>query len=115
MVQQCTKFLLEALKNNKPEQGALQTRLLEMNLMTAPQVHILPLSCIFHTTNLYNLSRLCGIGIVSLNMGYCPNHEYLFKLSYRPYNVPFVLTKLLYGIFTASTSIPLGVMWLTVT
>ena len=38
MVQQCTKFLLEALKNNKPEQGALQTRLLEMNLMTAPQV-----------------------------------------------------------------------------
>ena len=38
MVQQCTKFLLEALKNNKPEQAALQTRLLEMNLMTAPQV-----------------------------------------------------------------------------
>jgi len=40
MVQQCTKFLLEALKNNKPEQAALQTRLLEMNLMTAPQVRV---------------------------------------------------------------------------
>ncbi|KAI1382048.1 clathrin heavy chain [Hypoxylon crocopeplum] len=38
MVQQATAFLLEALKENKPEQGHLQTRLLEMNLMNAPQV-----------------------------------------------------------------------------
>ncbi|CAH4033849.1 clathrin heavy chain [Pieris brassicae] len=38
MVQQCTAFLLDALKNNKPEEGPLQTRLLEMNLMSAPQV-----------------------------------------------------------------------------
>ncbi|KAG8038473.1 hypothetical protein G9C98_006169 [Cotesia typhae] len=38
MVQQCTAFLLDALKNNKPSEGALQTRLLEMNLMSAPQV-----------------------------------------------------------------------------
>ncbi|KAI9221518.1 hypothetical protein BC828DRAFT_404854 [Blastocladiella britannica] len=38
MVQQATAFLLEALKENKPEQGPLQTRLLEMNLMHAPQV-----------------------------------------------------------------------------
>ena len=38
MVQQCTSFLLDALKNNRPHEGALQTRLLEMNLMTAPQV-----------------------------------------------------------------------------
>ena len=40
MVQQCTSFLLDALKNNRPGEGALQTRLLEMNLMTAPQVHV---------------------------------------------------------------------------
>lgn len=26
MVQQCTAFLLDALKNNRPEEGALQTR-----------------------------------------------------------------------------------------
>lgn len=26
MVQQCTAFLLDALKNNKPEEGPLQTR-----------------------------------------------------------------------------------------
>jgi clathrin heavy chain len=38
MIQQATAFLLDALKENKPEQGHLQTRLLEMNLMHAPQV-----------------------------------------------------------------------------
>ncbi|KEI41487.1 uncharacterized protein L969DRAFT_58574 [Mixia osmundae IAM 14324] len=38
MIQQATAFLLEALKNNQPEQGHLQTRLLEMNLGAAPQV-----------------------------------------------------------------------------
>ncbi|KAJ3211483.1 hypothetical protein HDU67_004519 [Dinochytrium kinnereticum] len=38
MVQQATSFLLDALKENKPEHGALQTRLLEMNLLHAPQV-----------------------------------------------------------------------------
>lgn len=38
MVQQATSFLLDALKENKPEHGALQTKLLEMNLLHAPQV-----------------------------------------------------------------------------
>ena len=38
MVQQCTSFLLDALKNNRPSEGHLQTRLLEMNLVSAPQV-----------------------------------------------------------------------------
>ncbi|CRK24292.1 hypothetical protein BN1708_013907, partial [Verticillium longisporum] len=38
MIQQATAFLLDALKENSPEQGQLQTRLLEMNLMNAPQV-----------------------------------------------------------------------------
>ncbi|CAD6503888.1 BgTH12-05632 [Blumeria graminis f. sp. triticale] len=38
MVQPATAFLLDALKENKPEQGQLQTRLLEMNLINAPQV-----------------------------------------------------------------------------
>jgi clathrin heavy chain len=32
-LQQATAFLLDALKNNKPDEGPLQTRLLEMNLM----------------------------------------------------------------------------------
>ncbi len=38
MIQQATSFLLDALKENKPEHGPLQTRLLEMNLLHAPQV-----------------------------------------------------------------------------
>ncbi|UYV68263.1 CLTC [Cordylochernes scorpioides] len=38
LVQQCTSFLLDALKNNRPAEGPLQTRLLEMNLLTVPQV-----------------------------------------------------------------------------
>jgi len=38
MIQQCTSFLLDALKNNNPSEGHLQTRLLEMNLLSAPQV-----------------------------------------------------------------------------
>merc|ERR1719331_3083425 len=37
-LQQATSFLLDVLKGNKPEEGPLQTRLLEMNLMAAPQV-----------------------------------------------------------------------------
>ncbi|CAF1404477.1 unnamed protein product, partial [Didymodactylos carnosus] len=37
LIQQCTAFLLDALKNNREDQGHLQTRLLEMNLMQAPQ------------------------------------------------------------------------------
>ena len=40
LIQQCTAFLLDALKHNREDQGHLQTRLLEMNLMQAPQVNI---------------------------------------------------------------------------
>ncbi|KAF5329324.1 hypothetical protein D9619_008912 [Psilocybe cf. subviscida] len=38
MIQPATSFLLDALKDNKPEQGHLQTHLLELNLVHAPQV-----------------------------------------------------------------------------
>jgi len=38
MIQLATAFLLDVLKENKEEHGHLQTRLLEMNLMHAPQV-----------------------------------------------------------------------------
>ena len=38
LIQACTSFLLDALKENKPEHAALQTRLLEMNLIAFPQV-----------------------------------------------------------------------------
>ena len=38
LIQPATAFLLEALKDNHPEQGQLQTRLFEMNLVNHPQV-----------------------------------------------------------------------------
>ena len=38
MIQPATSFLLDALKENKPEQGHLQIRLLELNLVHVPQV-----------------------------------------------------------------------------
>ncbi|KAJ9065474.1 Clathrin heavy chain [Entomophthora muscae] len=38
MVQPATSFLLDALKGDRPHQGPLQTRLLEMTLLNAPQV-----------------------------------------------------------------------------
>ncbi|ANB13506.1 clathrin heavy chain [Sugiyamaella lignohabitans] len=38
LIQQATAFLLDALKDNSPDQGHLQTRLLEVNLINAPQV-----------------------------------------------------------------------------
>jgi clathrin heavy chain len=37
-IQQCTAFLLEALKGDNESQSTLQTRLLEMNLLSNPQV-----------------------------------------------------------------------------
>ncbi|KAJ7745002.1 hypothetical protein DFH07DRAFT_963540 [Mycena maculata] len=42
MIQPATSFLLDALKENRPEQGPLQTRLLEMKLVHAPQLRRLP-------------------------------------------------------------------------
>ena len=38
LVQETTAFLLEALKDNRSEEGPWQTRLLEINLQMAPQV-----------------------------------------------------------------------------
>ncbi|XP_058287353.1 clathrin heavy chain 2 isoform X4 [Hylobates moloch] len=40
LIQQCTSFLLDALKNNRPAEGLLQTWLLEMNLVHAPQAQL---------------------------------------------------------------------------
>lgn len=38
MIQQATSFLLDYLRDNNPEHAYLQTRVLEMNLIHAPQV-----------------------------------------------------------------------------
>lgn len=38
MIQQTTSLLLEVLKENRAQDAALQTKLLEMNLISAPTV-----------------------------------------------------------------------------
>jgi clathrin heavy chain len=38
MVREGTVFLLDALAGDKPEEAALQTKVLEINLVTNPQV-----------------------------------------------------------------------------
>ncbi|KAI2792259.1 putative clathrin heavy chain [Penicillium oxalicum] len=66
MIQQATSFLLDALKDNKPEHGHLQTRLLEMNLVNAPQVADAILGNeIFTHYDRPRISQLCeGAGLV---------------------------------------------------
>jgi clathrin heavy chain len=53
MVREGTAFLLDALAGDKPEEGALQTKLLEINLVTNPQVrHGLLLSVRYDVTHM---------------------------------------------------------------
>lgn len=61
LIQQCTSFLLDALKNNRPAEGHLQTRLLEMNLIHAPQVNMQTYSpdCKKQTSALIMLNNIC--------------------------------------------------------
>ena len=61
LIQQCTAFLLEALKNNREDQGHLQTRLLEMNLMQAPQVKTITFHR-FQNKNVLILGSRCHFG-----------------------------------------------------
>lgn len=78
MIQPATSFLLDALKDNKPEQGHLQTRLLEMNLVHAPQVADAILSNAMFThydrprvANLCEraglLQRVCALGVLCVS------------------------------------------------
>ncbi|KZO92891.1 clathrin heavy chain [Calocera viscosa TUFC12733] len=60
MIQPATSFLLDALKDDKPEQGPLQTRLLEMNLINAPQVADAILgNDMFHHYEKSRIANLC--------------------------------------------------------
>jgi hypothetical protein len=56
-VQACTSFLLDALKNNRPNEGHLQTRLLEMNLLTAPQVCVMLFWLVFSTPQILSMMK----------------------------------------------------------
>mmetsp|Transcript_18442 Transcript_18442/g.51982 ORF Transcript_18442/g.51982 Transcript_18442/m.51982 type:complete len:1203 (-) Transcript_18442:1971-5579(-) len=59
-LQQATSFLLDALKGDKPEEAHLQTRLLEMNLMAAPQVaDAIMANEMFHHYDRARIAMLC--------------------------------------------------------
>ena len=59
-MQPCTSFLLEVLKHDKPSEAALQTRLLEMNLLVAPQVADAILgNQMFHHYDRAHIGQLC--------------------------------------------------------
>jgi clathrin heavy chain len=60
LVKEVTALLLEALKDDRADQGPLQTRLLEVNLMQAPQVADAILSNeMFHHYNRQRIAQLC--------------------------------------------------------
>jgi clathrin heavy chain len=60
MVQQATAFLLDVLSNDLPEEGHLQTKLLEMNLLNAPQVADAILGNeMFHHYDKARVAQLC--------------------------------------------------------
>jgi len=67
MIQQATAFLLDALSADKPEQGDLQTKLLEMNLLNAPQVADAILGNeMFHHYDKARIAQLCeGAGLLT--------------------------------------------------
>ncbi|KAI8935959.1 hypothetical protein NX059_007464 [Plenodomus lindquistii] len=60
MIQQATAFLLDVLSNDLPEEGHLQTKLLEMNLLNAPQVADAILGNeMFHHYDKTRIAQLC--------------------------------------------------------
>ncbi|MCP9257506.1 Clathrin heavy chain [Dirofilaria immitis] len=59
-IQPCTSFLLEVLKSDKESEGHLQTKLLEMNLLYAPQVADAILgNQMFHHYDRATIGQLC--------------------------------------------------------
>lgn len=69
MVREGTAFLLDALAGDKPEEGPLQTKLLEINLVTNPQVRLSALIC------LAVLGRHCSWLPVRHTAGDQPGHQ----------------------------------------
>ncbi|OLL25481.1 putative clathrin heavy chain [Neolecta irregularis DAH-3] len=75
MVQQATSFLIDALKDDLPEQADLQTRLLEMNLLNAPQVADAILgNAMYHHFDKAKIAALCEkVGLVQRALEYYEN------------------------------------------
>ena len=84
LVQQCTAFLLEALKNNRPTEGALQTRLLEMNLLTAPQVPLRrPFFLVSSLSQFFRIPHFLHFFLIPHFLHFYPPNYWLFVLDLR--------------------------------
>jgi clathrin heavy chain len=60
LIQEGTTYLLDALKDDRPEDGELQTRLLEVNLLSAPPVaDAIMAQNIFHHYDRKKIANLC--------------------------------------------------------
>ena len=98
MIQPATSFLLDALKENKPEQGHLQTRLLEMNLVHAPQVADAIFSNdMFSHYDRPRIANLCEkAGLLQRVSGSSPSYRETFanKLLLRLWNITKILLTL---------------------
>ena len=66
MVREGTAFLLDALAGDKPEEGPLQTKLLEINLVTNPQV-----CCYFAALQFVTMLLCYAPFVVLLRRGRC--------------------------------------------
>merc|ERR1719199_1054147 len=84
-LQQATSFLLDVLKGDKPEEGPLQTRLLEMNLMAAPQVaDAIMANEMFHHYDKARIGMLCEkAGLVQRAMEHYSNLDDLKRVMSR--------------------------------
>ncbi|KAM9194420.1 LOW QUALITY PROTEIN: clathrin heavy chain 2 [Dugong dugon] len=59
LIQQCTSFLFDALKNNHPPEGHLQSQLLEMSLLHAPQTNAILGNHMFTHYDQAHIAEIC--------------------------------------------------------
>jgi len=98
MIQPATSFLLDALKENRPEQGLLQTQLLQMNLVHAPQVSDTILGNeMFTHYNRPQIANLCEkAGLLQQVIIFCYALLFFFVLSYL---VRIIVSVLIFRIY----------------
>lgn len=98
LIQQCTAFLLDALKNNRPSEGPLQTRLLEMNLMHAPQVCVFMhfIACfrqLFFYSCYSELVRLCYLKLLGCPFLILENLAKMLFITFSPLSVQYCILR----------------------
>lgn len=89
-IQETTAFLLEALKINSPNEGHLQTKLFEINLMSAPQVAegIFQLN-IFTYFDRERIAKLCEqVGLYGRALQFTQNVQDAHRIMLNSHAIP---------------------------